>query len=126
MTTQQREKHLIKVSEKSCVPTESSSLCGEEMSHSSAVKDLTISPQESGITNLSSEQLEWIWEKAKKLLNTEGSICNAPGMSYTMCVASETNNRPHFVSKTKKEGIACDNACLAWKEQRLCSHTLAS
>jgi len=30
MTTQQREKHLIKVSEKSCVPTESSSLCGEE------------------------------------------------------------------------------------------------
>ena len=121
MTTQQKEKHLIKVSEESCVPTESS-LCGEEMSHSSAVKDLTISPQESGITNLSSEQLEWIWEKAKKILNTEGSICNAPGM----CVASETNNRPHFCFKNKKkEGIACDDACLAWKAQRLCSHTLA-
>ena len=30
-----------------------------------------ISPENSGITNLSVEQLERIWEKAKKLLNTE-------------------------------------------------------
>jgi len=29
MSTQQREKHLVKVFEKSCVPTESSYLCGE-------------------------------------------------------------------------------------------------
>ena len=63
--------------------------------------------------------------KAKKLLNTEGSICNAPGMCDTMCIASETNNRPHFVSKTKNGGINCDDTCLAWKAQRLCSHTLA-
>ena len=61
-------------------------------------------------------------EKAQKFLNTKGSICSAPGMCDTMCVA---NNRPHFVSKTKKGGISCDDNCLAWKSQRLCSHTLA-
>jgi len=86
-----------------CIPIESSYLCGEEMPPSSGIKDPSVSPQESGIANLSSEQLEWIWEKAKKLLNTESSICNAPGMCDTMCFASETNNRLHFVSKLKRE-----------------------
>ena len=80
----------------------------EDMPCGSGIKGLSISPENSGITNLSAEQLERIWEKAKKLLNTEGSICSAPGMCDTMCVASETNNRPHFVSKTKKGGISCD------------------
>ena len=125
MSSHQREKHLKKVFQKSCVPIESSLLCNEDMPSSSGIKDLSISPENSGITNLSAEQLERIWEKAKKLLNTKGSICSAPGMCDTMCVASETNNRPHFVSKTKKGGISCDDNCLAWKSQRLCSHTLA-
>ena len=66
----------------------------EDMPHSSGIKDLRISPENSGITNVSAKQLKQIWEKAK------GSICSAPGMCDTMCVASETNSKPHFVSKT--------------------------
>ena len=46
-------------------------------------------------------------------------------MCDAMCVASETGSRPHFVSETKKGGIACDEGCVAWKSQRFCPHTLA-
>ena len=41
--------------------------------------------------------------ESKKKVSTEGSIDNAPGMSDTMCVGNETNNRPQFDSKTKRE-----------------------
>ena len=62
-------------------------LCNEDMPRSSGIKDLSISPENSGITNLSAEQLERIWEKAKELLNTEGNICSAPRMCDTLeCV----------------------------------------
>ena len=63
------------------------------MPRSSGIKGLGVSPEDSGIANLLAEQLEHIWQKPKKLLNTKGSICRAPGMCDTMCVASETNNR---------------------------------
>ena len=75
------------------MPTESSLICNEDMPRSSGIKGLNVSPEGSGIANLSAEQIEHILEKAKKSLNTEGSICRAPGMCDTMCVASETNNR---------------------------------
>lgn len=65
-------------------------------------------------------------KKTEKLLNTEGSICKAPGMSAgAMCVASDSGSRPHIVSKTKKGSLACDEACLAWKSKKFCSHVLA-
>ena len=64
MSSHQQEKHLNKVFQKSCVPTESSLLCNEP--RSSGIKDVRISPENSGITNLSAEQLEHMWEKAKK------------------------------------------------------------
>jgi len=60
-------------------------------------KDLSVTSERSGIANLSSEKLEHVWSKAKKLLNAEGSVCAAPGMCDTMCVESETGSRPHFV-----------------------------
>ena len=40
-------------------------------------------------------------------------------------VASETGSKPHIVCKTKKGSYSCDDACLAWKSQKLCSHVLA-
>ena len=87
---------------------------------------LSIQPEHCGITTISTEVLESTWKKAEKLLNTEGSICKAPGMSAgTMCVASDSISRPHIVSKTKKGSLACDEACLAWKSKKFCSHVLA-
>ena len=46
-------------------------------------------------------------------------------MPGAKCVASESGNRPHIVSKTKKGSLACDDACIAWKSMKFCSHALA-
>ena len=40
-----------------------------------------------------------------------------------MC--NETGSKLHIVSKSKKGLLICDEACLAWKSQKLCSHVLA-
>ena len=63
--------------------------------------------------------------KAERLLNTSGNICVAPGMEDGMCVSSETGSKPHIVGKSKKGTLVCDDACLAWKSQKLCSHVVA-
>ena len=77
------------------------------------------------ITTLSFELLGRTWNNAEKLLNTAGSVCGAPGMQDAMYVASESGGKPHIVCKTKKGNFACDEACLAWRSQKLCSHVLA-
>ena len=87
-----------------CTPVESSvPEAIDVMTEHRQGKQLSISPERSGITNISPEQLERTWDKAKRLLNSPGSICKAPGMSDAMCVASETGSRHHIVSKAKKE-----------------------
>jgi len=45
-------------------------------------------------------------------------------MSDAMCVASDSGEKPHIVSETKKGSLTCDG-CLAWKSNKLCSHVLA-
>ena len=122
MSTEQRQKHLKKI-----FLIESSVFEMEEKSLEKNGKNLSILPGKCGITTLSSELLEKTWRKAEKLLNTPGSICSAPGLTDSMCVASDTGSRPHIhvVSRTKKGSFACDNECLAWKTQKLCSHVLA-
>ena len=64
-------------------------------------------------------------ERAEKLLNSPESVCKEPGMCDAICVASKTGSRPHIVSKTKKGGMLCDEGCVVWKSQRVCSHILA-
>ena len=46
-------------------------------------------------------------------------------MPDAMCVASSSGDKPHVVSKTSKGNLTCDDACLAWKCRRFCSHVLA-
>ena len=60
-------------------------------------KSLSIPPDKSGITTLSSELLERTWNKAEKLLSTAGSVCGAPDMQDAMCVASESGGKPNRV-----------------------------
>ena len=31
---------------------------------------------------------------------------------WIVCIENETESRPHFVSKTLKKGIVCDEKCL--------------
>ena len=88
-------------------------------------KRLSVPPEKSGISTISPELLESTWKKAENLINREGSICKAPDSDDVMCVASETATRLHFVSKSKNEIFVCDDSCIAWKSQKLCSHVLA-
>ena len=100
MSSHQREKHL----DAECTPVESSvPEAIDVMTEHSQGKQLSISQERSGITNISPEKLERIWDKAKRLLYSPGSICKAPDMSDAICVTSETGSRPHIVSKTKRE-----------------------
>ena len=94
-------------------------------SGSNKCKILSIPPEKSGITTLSPELLNRIWMKAKRLLNTSGSICVAPGIEDGLCIASEAGSKPHIVSISKKRSLTCDEACLAWKSQKLFSHVVA-
>jgi hypothetical protein len=89
------------------------------MEHDGA-KYLSVPPEKSGIVTISPELLESTWKKAEQLINNEGSICKAPGLSNAMCVASETSARPHFVSKSKGGIFNCDDSCIAWKSQKFC------
>ena len=115
-----KKKHLKRVIEMPCTSFE----C-EAFGADSAIRHLSIPPERCGITTISADLLESTWKKAERLLNTTGNICKAPGMPEAMWVASDTGDKPHNVSKTKKGNVACDDACLAWKSRRLCSHVLA-
>ena len=111
-------KHL-KVRSMQCTPFEAdtaSSGDGKQMS-------LSIPPDKSGITTLSSELLERTWNKAEKLLSTYSRKC-LWSSSYARCHVC-CQGKPHMVCKTKKGSFACDEACLAWKSQKLCNHILA-
>ena len=42
------------------------------------------------------------------------------------CVASDSGGKPHIVTKSKKGLVSCDDACIGWKSQTICAHTLAA
>jgi len=67
-----------------------------------------------------------MWKKAERLLNSPNSVCDAPGMVDAKCVASDSGDKPHIVTKSKKGLISCDESCMGWKSQRICAHTLAA
>lgn len=121
MSCEQRQRHLIVLTMQS-TQFEAST---PSSNGSNNCNCLSIPPEKSGITTLSPELLKRTWMKAERLLNTSGSVCVAPGMEDGMCVASETRSKPHIVSKSKEGSLICDEASLAWKSQRLCSHVVA-
>ena len=124
MSPEQRQKHFRRVFSIECMPFHSQ--IDLEKDETELIENhLSIPPERSGITTISAELLEMTWKKAEKLLNTEGSICIAPGMCNAMCVASESGSRPHLVSKSKSGNFMCDDLCIAWKSQKLCSHVIA-
>ena len=116
MSSDQRQKHLKKVWSMQSTSFEADAVA----SGGDKLKCLSIPPDRSGITTLSSELLERTWNKAEKLLNTAGSICGAPGMQDAMCVASESGSKPHIVCRNKKGSYTCDEACLACPEEKKC------
>ena len=131
MTPDQRRNAIRKVMNEKCILYESQN----DQPHTSAVCQsrlscisLSVQPDKSGITNLSPEFVMSLWRKAERLLNMPNGVCEAPGMADAKCVASEGVGRPHVVihNKQKKGMLSCDDLCLGWKAQRICSHVLAA
>ena len=73
-----------------------------------------------------SDVLNSMWKRAERFLNDPNGICDAPGMINSKCVASETGGRPHIVTLNKQGLPICDDSCLEWKSQKVCSHVLAA
>ena len=77
-------------------------------------------------TSLPVDMILLLRRKAERLLAMPNDVCSAQGMSNGKCIASESGEKPHIVTKSQskhKEGaINCDDACLGWKSQRICAH----
>ena len=70
------------------------------------------------------ETVRNIAKKARQRLNEENVIVDAPGVSNTKIVASQTKHRPYFVEYGYKNGkITCE--CAMYKGSEFCSHALA-
>ena len=71
MSADQRQRHLKKVFSLECMPLDSEFVSMVDTGKV-ATKRMSIPADRCGITTISSELLEKTWDKAEKLLNTEG------------------------------------------------------
>ena len=131
MTPEQRKGVIGKVLKETCIPYESElelpSTSASYLIPSTSGAHLSIPPDKSGIIDpLPADYVLSLWNKAEALLNTPNGVCNAPGMEGAKCVASESGGRPHIVVRGTKGLLQCDQDCLGWKAQRICSHLLAA
>ena len=122
-TPEQRQQHLCKVFETHSIPFQTRN---ESESTSTSSTVLSVHPERSGITTLPADMLTSMWKKAERLLKDPNGICDAPGMINSKCVASETGGKPHVVTLNKQGLPICDDSCLGWKSQKICSHVLAA
>ena len=123
-TSEQRQKHLKAVFE-TCA-SHPSVIHHTTTTRAASLSRLSVPVEKTEITTLPAGVLNNIWSKADRILQTPNSICDAPGMSNAKCVASESGGKPHIISKNKKGTLSCDDACIGWKSQRICSHVVAA
>ena len=67
---------------------------------------------------MSPEALSHIWEEAEGLFSSPNVACDAPDMVDAKCMANGSGDKPHIVTKSKKDEISC--------EENLCSHACSS
>ena len=123
MAAKQRETHFKKFDDAcSKVPEAELATLGEDAESS----DLSITPEEAGITTVPLPTIRAIFEKAKVLLGKETSIVLAPGSDgNSYMVESHTSRRPHFVKVEKATGkVVCDE-CPGWSSSKFCAHAVA-
>lgn len=124
-TKEQRQKHTKSVFEVS-ISHPITDRGVKEKAGTSTGTSLSVPVENTEITNIPLDVLRNIWGKADRLLQSPNAICSAPGMSNAKCVASESGGKPHIVSTNKKGILCCDDNCIGWKSQRICSHVVAA
>ena len=96
--------------------------CGQQ----SAIRRLSVTAVDSGITKISPTTLQNMWDKAEELMNDSSAITPAPGKDKTArIVLSYSSAIPHLVLKGTNGQFKCDSRCLNWRSSKLCSHSLA-
>ncbi|CAB3977443.1 Hypothetical predicted protein [Paramuricea clavata] len=93
-------------------------------------KALSISPEESGIIDVSFPILTGMFGRAATLVNNPSYIWKMPTTDTqdkpAFMVHSTSSDNPHRVMVCPKSGkVTCDKACVNWSTYSLCSHTLA-
>ena len=66
-----------------------------------------------------------IKEKAKNLIGG-GFVTRAFSGNKSRFVKSSSSKKPHLVQTHKKFGYSCDESCLQYKANKVCSHTVAT
>ena len=89
-------------------------------------KHLSIRVEDSNISKLTLATLQFMWDKAEKLLATKNAITPAPGDDISAkMVLSTSSQMPHLVKKEFGGRYICDSRCLNWSSSGVCSHSLA-
>ena len=93
---------------------------------SGKLKNLSLSPNDTGILCPTFEILRNIFVKVESLLEREGSITSFPGMQNAYFVESKSNPKePHKLYVYSNGNVECDNNCLQYKSYKICSHSVA-
>ena len=93
---------------------------------SGKLKNLSLSPNDTGILYPTIEILRNIFVKAESLLEREGSITSFSGMQNPYFVESKSNPKePHKLNVYSNGNVECDNNCLQYKSYKICSHSVA-
>ncbi len=87
-------------------------------------KRMTIFAADSGITTIPMPILQTMFEKADKLVSTDGNVILKPGGTDGAYVVAGHSNRILIVTPGKGGALSCDRSCPN-RSTRLCEHALA-
>ena len=127
MSTKQKETHLKKFHSETMSEekSEQRDVNSQSSTSTQGQVNLSVDLAKSGLTCAPAVTLQCIANKAKELLNKEGSVVRAPGSdSATFVVESQTSEKPHYVTQCKNGKVTC-NDCPGWKASKICSHAVA-
>ena len=92
---------------------------------SGQLKNLSLSPNDTGILYPTFEILRNIFVKAESLLEQESSITSFPGMQNAYFVESRSNPKELHKLKVYSNGnVECDNNCLQYKSYKIFSRSV--
>ena len=124
MSKSERKEHIKRFNETDPVPTSNESPLNK--SSDSPITTLSVSETAAvELTSLSHDIIDGIWAKTVKLLDTDGALASAPGLSpLARNVISSSKAGFHTVRPIRDSQFICD--CPHFVSIKLCSHAVAT
>ena len=93
---------------------------------SGQLKNLLLSPNDTGILYPTFEILRNVFVKAESLLERESSIASFPGMQNAYFVESKSNPKEtHKLKIYSNVNVEREDNCIQYKSYKICSHSVA-